>query len=40
MIIFTPILAPMAQTLGFKPIHWGLLMVVAISRIKTAVQFE
>jgi tripartite ATP-independent transporter DctM subunit len=31
MIIFTPILAPLAQTLGFDPIHWGLLMVVAIN---------
>jgi tripartite ATP-independent transporter DctM subunit len=31
MIIFTPILAPMAQALGFDPIHWGLLMVVAIN---------
>jgi len=31
MIIFTPILAPMAHTLGFDPIHWGLLIVVAIN---------
>ncbi len=31
MIIFTPILAPMAPTLGFDPIHWGLMMVVAIN---------
>ena len=31
MIIFTPILAPMARILGFDPIHWGLLMVLAIN---------
>jgi tripartite ATP-independent transporter DctM subunit len=31
MIIFTPILAPLAQALGFDPIHWGLLMVMAIN---------
>jgi tripartite ATP-independent transporter DctM subunit len=31
MIIFTPILSPMAHVLGFDPIHWGLLMVMAIN---------
>ncbi|HSC70507.1 MAG TPA: TRAP transporter large permease [Candidatus Methylomirabilis sp.] len=31
MIIFTPILAPMAGPLGFDPIHWGLMMVLAIN---------
>jgi tripartite ATP-independent transporter DctM subunit len=31
MIIFTPILAPLAQALGFDPVHWGLLMVMAIN---------
>jgi C4-dicarboxylate transporter DctM subunit len=31
MIIFTPILAPMAGHLGLDPIHWGLLLVMAIN---------
>jgi len=31
LIIFTPILAPMAPSLGLDPIHWGLLMVMAIN---------
>ena len=31
LIIFTPILAPLGPMLGFDPIHWGLMMVVAIN---------
>ena len=31
LIIFTPILAPMAGPLGFDPTHWGLMMVLAIN---------
>ena len=31
MIIFTPILAPLGPALGFDPIHWGLLQVLAIN---------
>jgi len=31
LIIFTPILAPMAPSLGLDPIHWGLLLVMAIN---------
>ena len=26
MIIFTPVLAPMAARFGFDPVHWALLM--------------
>jgi C4-dicarboxylate transporter DctM subunit len=31
LIIFTPILAPMASSLGMDPVHWGLLLVMAIN---------
>jgi tripartite ATP-independent transporter DctM subunit len=31
LIIFTPILAPLAGTLGFDPVHWALLLVMAVS---------
>jgi tripartite ATP-independent transporter DctM subunit len=31
MIIFVPVLAPLAPSLGFDPIHWGLLMVLAMN---------
>ncbi len=31
MIIFTPILAPLGPALGYDPIHWGLLQVMAIN---------
>jgi C4-dicarboxylate transporter DctM subunit len=31
MIIFVPVLAPLAPALGFDPIHWGLLMVMAMN---------
>ena len=31
MIIFVPVLAPLAPALGFDPIHWGLLMVLAMN---------
>ena len=31
MIIFTPIFAPLGPALGFDPIHWGLMQVVAIN---------
>lgn len=31
MIIFTPILAPLGPALGFDPIHWGLMQVLAIN---------
>jgi C4-dicarboxylate transporter DctM subunit len=31
LIIFTPILAPMATSLGMDPVHWGLLLVMAIN---------
>jgi C4-dicarboxylate transporter DctM subunit len=31
MIIFTPILAPLGPALGYDPIHWGLLQVLAIN---------
>ena len=31
MIIFTPVLAPMATQFGFDPIHWALLMVLAMN---------
>jgi len=31
LIIFTPILAPMASALGMDPVHWGLLLVMAIN---------
>lgn len=31
MIIFIPVLAPLAATLGFDPVHWALLMVLAVN---------
>jgi len=31
MIIFTPILAPMAGAFGFDSVHWALLMVMAMN---------
>ncbi len=31
MIVFTPILAPLGPALGFDPIHWGLMQVLAIN---------
>ncbi|MFB3818343.1 MAG: TRAP transporter large permease [Candidatus Methylomirabilales bacterium] len=31
LIIFTPILAPMAPMLGLDAVHWGLLLVMAIN---------
>lgn len=31
MIIFVPILAPLGPTLGFDPVHWGLLLVMSMN---------
>ena len=31
LIVFTPILAPLAGPLGLDPIHWALLLVMAVS---------
>ena len=31
MIIFVPILAPLGPSLGFDPIHWGVVMVMAMN---------
>jgi C4-dicarboxylate transporter DctM subunit len=31
MVIFVPVLAPLAPALGFDSIHWGLLMVMAMN---------
>jgi tripartite ATP-independent transporter DctM subunit len=31
LIIFTPILAPMASLLGVDPVHWALLLVMAVN---------
>lgn len=31
MIIFTPIFAPLGLALGFDPIHWGLMQVIAMN---------
>jgi C4-dicarboxylate transporter DctM subunit len=31
MVIFVPILAPLGAPLGFDPIHWGLLLVMAMN---------
>jgi C4-dicarboxylate transporter DctM subunit len=31
LIIFTPILAPMAPLLGLDPVHWALLLVMAVN---------
>ena len=31
MVIFTPILAPMAGAFGFDPVHWAILMVMAMN---------
>ncbi len=31
MIIFTPVLAPMATQFGFDPVHWALLMILAMN---------
>jgi TRAP-type C4-dicarboxylate transport system permease large subunit len=31
MIVFVPILAPLGTALGFDPIHWGVVMVLAIN---------
>ena len=31
LIIFVPILTPLAMELGFDPIHWGVLMVISMN---------
>jgi C4-dicarboxylate transporter DctM subunit len=31
MIVFVPILAPLGPAMGFDPIHWGVVMVMAIN---------
>jgi C4-dicarboxylate transporter DctM subunit len=31
MIVFVPILAPLGTALGYDPIHWGVVMVLAIN---------
>ena len=31
MIVFVPILAPLGVALGYDPIHWGVVMVLAIN---------
>ena len=31
LIVFTPILAPMASLLGLDPVHWALLLVMAVN---------
>ena len=31
LLVFTPVLAPLGPTIGFDPIHWGILMVLAIN---------
>jgi C4-dicarboxylate transporter DctM subunit len=31
LLVFTPVLAPIGPSLGFDPIHWGMLIVLAIN---------
>jgi TRAP-type C4-dicarboxylate transport system permease large subunit len=31
LLVFTPILAPMGPALGYDPVHWGVVLVMAIN---------